>query len=125
MPCLSAQRAWLESTYPAFHAAAKREIVNGESLLFTWQGADASLPPILLLAGIRDGEFRFKGLNPEGKVGDWTGEWEDPQLTPLAIQLQLEMSPESRTEWPLLEIVMMVDGGATRGFNAGLQPAGG
>lgn len=46
----SAQRAWLESTYPAFHAAAKREIVNGESLLFTWQGADASLPPILLLA---------------------------------------------------------------------------
>lgn len=46
----TAQRTWLESAYPAFHAAAKREIVNGESLLFTWAGSDASLAPILLLA---------------------------------------------------------------------------
>ena len=86
---------------------------------------DDSLPPILLLEGIRDGEFHFKGLDPEGKVGDWKGDWEDPQLTPLSIQLELEMSAESRMEWPLLEIVMMVDGGATRGFNPGLTPAGG
>lgn len=86
---------------------------------------DDSVPPILLLEGIRDGEFNFKGLNPEGKVGDWTGDWEDPQLTPLSVRLELEMSPESRMEWPLLEIVMMVDGGATRGFNPGLTPAGG
>lgn len=46
----TAQRTWLETAYPAFHATAKREIVNGESLLFTWQGSDPSLPPILLLA---------------------------------------------------------------------------
>ena len=92
---------------------------------FDEKDIDDSVAPILLLEGIRDGEFRFKGLNPEGKVGDWTGDWEDPQLTPLSIRLELEMSPESRMEWPLLEIVMMVDGGATRGFNPGLTPAGG
>ncbi|MDX2234663.1 MAG: M20 family peptidase [Hyphomonadaceae bacterium] len=46
----AAQRAWLEATYPAFHAAATRELVNGEGLLFTWQGANPALPPILLLA---------------------------------------------------------------------------
>jgi len=46
----TAQRAWLETAYPAFHAAAAREIVNDESLLFTWAGSDASLAPILLLA---------------------------------------------------------------------------
>jgi carboxypeptidase PM20D1 len=46
----AAQRAWMEKSYPAFHAAATREIVNEESLLFTWQGADGKLPPILLLA---------------------------------------------------------------------------
>lgn len=46
----TAQRTWLEGAYPAFHAVAKREIVNGESLLFTWAGSDASLAPILLLA---------------------------------------------------------------------------
>lgn len=46
----AAQRAWLEATYPRFHAATTREIVNGESLVFTWTGTDAGLPPILLLA---------------------------------------------------------------------------
>jgi carboxypeptidase PM20D1 len=46
----AAQRAWLETAYPAFHAAATREIVNQESLLFTWKGTDETLPPILLLA---------------------------------------------------------------------------
>lgn len=46
----TAQRTWLEGAYPAFHAAAKREIVNGESLLFTWAGSDPSLAPILMLA---------------------------------------------------------------------------
>lgn len=46
----TAQRAWLEATYPAFHAAAKREVVNGESLLFTWEGSDPALAPMLLLA---------------------------------------------------------------------------
>lgn len=86
---------------------------------------DRSKPPILLLSGIRDGGFRFKGLNPEGKVGDWSERWEDSQLTPLVIQLDLVMSPESRMDWPLLEVVMMVDGGATRGFNAGFMPSGG
>lgn len=46
----AAQRAWLETAYPAFHAAAKREIVNEESLLFTWEGSDPALKPMLLLA---------------------------------------------------------------------------
>lgn len=91
---------------------------------FDEKDIDESEPPIRLFSGIRDGEFRFRGLDPEGKVGDWEGEWEDPQLTPLAIQLQLEMSPESRTHWPLLEVVMMVDGGATRGLNTGMLPSG-
>ncbi len=91
---------------------------------FDEKDIDSSAPPILLLGGITDGNFRFKGLNPEGKVGDWSERWEDSQLTPLSIQLELDMSPESRIEWPLLEVVMMVDGGATRGFNAGFLPSG-
>ena len=44
------QRAWLASTYPAFHAAAKLEIVGERTLLFTWAGTDASLAPIILMA---------------------------------------------------------------------------
>ncbi|MDJ0920257.1 MAG: M20 family peptidase [Henriciella sp.] len=44
-------RDWMEATYPAFHAAATREIVpGGYTLLFTWQGSDTALDPLLLMA---------------------------------------------------------------------------
>lgn len=44
-------QAWMELTYPAFHAAASKETIpGGYSLLFTWQGSDASLDPLLLMA---------------------------------------------------------------------------
>ena len=44
-------QAWLEETYPAFHAAADKETVpGGLTLLYTWQGSHASLDPLLLMA---------------------------------------------------------------------------
>lgn len=44
-------QAWMEETYPAFHAAvAKETIPGGYALLFTWQGSDTSLDPLLLMA---------------------------------------------------------------------------
>ncbi|MFT3727447.1 MAG: M20/M25/M40 family metallo-hydrolase [Terricaulis sp.] len=43
-------QAWMITTYPAFHAIAKREVINGLGLLYTWQGSDPAQPPILLLA---------------------------------------------------------------------------
>lgn len=42
--------AWMQQRYPAFHAAARREIVGELSLLYTWTGSDAAQPPIILLA---------------------------------------------------------------------------
>lgn len=42
--------AWMQQRYPAFHAAAKREVIGEFSLLYTWEGSDAGQPPILLLA---------------------------------------------------------------------------
>src|ERR1700676_4851166 len=32
-------QAHIVASFPAFHAAAKREVVNGDSLLYTWQGS--------------------------------------------------------------------------------------
>ncbi|MEM9937362.1 MAG: M20 family peptidase [Pseudomonadota bacterium] len=44
-------RDWMEETYPSFHAAAAREIVpGGYTLLFTWQGSNPDLDPLLLMA---------------------------------------------------------------------------
>ena len=59
---------WLETTYPAAHAAMTREIVPGTlTLLYTWQGSDPSLKPILLMA--------HQDVVPVnmGTEGDWTG----------------------------------------------------
>ena len=44
-------QAWMEETYPDFHAAANKETIpGGYSLLYTWAGSDESLDPILLMA---------------------------------------------------------------------------
>jgi carboxypeptidase PM20D1 len=43
-------RAFLERTYPATHAALRRETVAGDSLLYTWEGSDPDAEPFLLLA---------------------------------------------------------------------------
>ncbi len=42
--------AMLQSRYPKAHALLKRELVGDLSLLYSWQGSEASLPPILLMA---------------------------------------------------------------------------
>ncbi len=45
-----ALHAHLQARYPKLHAALKREMVGGLSLLYTWQGSDPSAKPILLMA---------------------------------------------------------------------------
>ena len=42
--------AHLQARYPKLHAAMKREVVAGLSLLYTWPGSDAAAKPILLMA---------------------------------------------------------------------------
>lgn len=46
----AAFRQLLAARYPLTHAALKREVIGGGSLLFTWQGSDPLLRPILLTA---------------------------------------------------------------------------
>lgn len=41
---------WLQQRYPAFHAAAQREMIGELSLLYTWAGSDPAQPPLLILA---------------------------------------------------------------------------
>ena len=47
---LRGMQAHIQKSYPAFHAAARREVVADLSLLYTWEGSDANAPPIALLA---------------------------------------------------------------------------
>lgn len=47
---LRGMQAHIEKSFPAFHAAARRELVGGYSLLYTWEGSDPKAAPIGLLA---------------------------------------------------------------------------
>ncbi len=63
-----ALHAWLETTYPAAHAAMTKERVPETlTLLYTWPGSDPSLKPLLLMA--------HQDVVPVniGTEGDWTG----------------------------------------------------
>ncbi|MEM9738649.1 MAG: M20 family peptidase [Pseudomonadota bacterium] len=42
--------AWMETTYPAAHGAMTQELVADYTLLYTWQGHDPTLAPLLLMA---------------------------------------------------------------------------
>jgi carboxypeptidase PM20D1 len=42
-------RVYLQAAFPLVHSRLQREIVGTHSLLYTWQGTDASANPILLL----------------------------------------------------------------------------
>ena len=49
---MRAFHANLETSFPEVHAALKRETVNAYSLLYTWEGSDPTLKPILISAHI-------------------------------------------------------------------------
>lgn len=42
-------QAWLQTSYPAAHAAMTREIVGDGTLLYRWPGSDPALQPIILM----------------------------------------------------------------------------
>lgn len=42
--------AVLEKYFPLVHSAMKKEVINDYSLLYTWQGSDKSLKPVLFMA---------------------------------------------------------------------------
>ncbi len=52
-PAMATFQAYLEAKFPRVHTAAKRELVDDGTgtgaLLFTWQGSDPSLAPLLLM----------------------------------------------------------------------------
>jgi carboxypeptidase PM20D1 len=78
---------YLETSFPLTHRTLKREIVGGYSLLYTWQGSDASAKPIMLMAHsdvvpIAEGTDKDWSVDPfAGAVKDgyiWgRGSWDD------------------------------------------------
>jgi carboxypeptidase PM20D1 len=63
----------LEETYPLVHEKLKREVINGYSLLYTWQGSRADLDPVMVMAHqdvVSADPAEWSHLPFEGKIVD-------------------------------------------------------
>ena len=72
------------------------------------------IEPIVLLGGIRRGRFAYLGLDDEGFPDDWVDEWEDPQVMPLMIRVEIELDDATRLTWPVLDVRPRLDGAIER-----------
>ena len=66
---------------------------------------------VTLLDRIRRGGFEYRGIDEEGKLGDWEDEWEDPARTPMMVRLSLEFQDGTYMRWPVLEVPLLIDVG--------------
>jgi general secretion pathway protein J len=94
---------------------------NGLQLVFTdsmLNGYDASNPqtdePVVLIDGIRGGQFQYRTLDDQGQLTDWFSQWPDPSITPLMIRISLDMNSSAQLPWPELDVPMMLNAGAVR-----------
>ncbi|MBO0332288.1 M20 family peptidase [Sneathiella sp. CAU 1612] len=55
----------ISNSFPRVHENLKREVVGGHSLLYTWEGSDSTLRPVLLM-----GHMDVVPVEP-GTEGDW------------------------------------------------------
>jgi general secretion pathway protein J len=70
------------------------------------------LKPVLLLDGIAEGHFEYRGLDDQGELDKWTDTWDDPSKLPVMVRIDLEMRADSAMTWPTMEIPLMLDIGA-------------
>lgn len=63
--------------------------------------------PVVLIDGIRDGQFLFRRMDELGELGDWSSEWELPNAVPLMLRLELQFEDDDRREWPDFEVAAL------------------
>lgn len=92
-----------------------RELVFGFALLNGYEadrGDDSERDPVVLIEGIRGGGFEYRGVDENGRMGDWRDDWDNLGVLPAAVRLKLDMSAESRYVWPDLEVAILSNANA-------------
>lgn len=65
-------------------------------------------PPEPLGEGLREVRFAYRGLDDEGKLGDWQPKWERAEILPLQVAVEFETADGA--QWPRL-VVQLAGGG--------------
>ena len=76
-------------------------------------------PPEILADDLRVARFRYRALDADGKLGEWTDKWETGEALPL--QVEITLRDADGRDWPPLRVALPLAGGFT-GTGAGAQP---
>ena len=96
------------------------EIVNGDGDGVVLQFSHALLlgfsedrlyerDPVILLEDVKSADFEFLGIDEEGELIDWTTTWEQFDVLPVAVRLNLEFYEGLNLIWPDLVAGVRVD----------------
>lgn len=71
--------------------------------------------PQVLVDGIIDGSFSYRGVNQQGEPMDWQGDWNAPGTMPNLVTIKLAL--QHGREWPMLSVPLLVNAAAVQGPN--------
>jgi general secretion pathway protein J len=69
--------------------------------------------PQVLVDGVIDGGFSYRGLNQQGQPTDWQSDWKNTGNMPNVVTIKLAL--QNGREWPQLSAPLRVNAAATQG----------
>lgn len=71
--------------------------------------------PVILLEGVDSAAFEFLGKDEEGELTGWTASWDQPDVLPVAVRLDLAFQEDLNLRWPDLAAGVRIDAQAIQG----------
>jgi general secretion pathway protein J len=61
-------------------------------------------PPEALVPDLREARFRYRGLDDQNQLGDWSDEWDTTDRLPL--QVRIDIQSADGMVWPTLVVAL-------------------
>ena len=71
--------------------------------------------PVILLEGVESADFEFLGRDEEGNLTGWTSQWDQREILPVAVRLNLVFEEGLNVHWPDLVAGVKIDESAVTG----------
>lgn len=65
--------------------------------------------PVILLTGVSSAGFEFLGKDEQGELTGWVSSWDQQDILPVAVRLDLDFTGELNLQWPDLAAGVKVD----------------